>query len=517
MSEAIDWLRPAPLWDLDGRDFTDFFAPTLLEFKSDDFMDEFFAAAGAPGGAGLRGAVMGRPEDGALKLFQPVHGCFYLVCSSLCCRVPGFPDRAIRRANDERVSFVLRKLAQGVEYAWAGPGDERSWQPVPGAGRALLADEERLPMAEASAACGRKLHFGYLPVASGESYKRPAPAPTDADAADFPDTRIEELGARFTRPLTGDLDELNNPIGRTMAIREVSATQARTASIYLLLEAYDWLAEPAHLPDVAALLAGTAGATLSEPRLAEQQALIDHLNAAMIAPGLSLGAAIGAVGAARDTLNQAGGVEGDAALAALGFDASYNLRPVLPNPAPHPLQADLLVLLDRARAALAATPPPLELPKLSPRDDEQYIVRCVYERPKCAEQPAIVSQRSQPFRLAPFFDLDAPARPIRIPLPGDISLAAMRKFKKNVSFMMSDAMRRKMDSLTGAEQAVLDGDPPNDERDTGLAFICSFSIQIIFIVAFMLLLIFVFVLNIFFQWMIFFRICLPIPKSLAPK
>jgi hypothetical protein len=64
---------------------------------------------------------------------------------------------------------------------------------------------------------------------------------------------------------------------------------------------------------------------------------------------------------------------------------------------------------------------------------------------------------------------------------------------------------------------MLDGNEPNAEDSFDLAFICSFSIQIIFIIAFMLLLIFVFVLNIVFWWIAFFRICFPIPKSLAPK
>jgi hypothetical protein len=512
MSESIDWLRPVPLWQSDGRAFIDFFAPTLLEFASDNFMDDFLAAAGSTRADKLRALAMERPAGGVLKLFQPVHGRFYLVCSSLCCRIPGFPDRVVRRADDERVSFVLRRLVNGVEHGWAGPDQGRRWQPLTSP-RALLEDEERLPMAETTSGGGRTLFFGYLPVSSGDTYKLPPLPPTDPDAADFPDTRVEELGSRFTRPLTGDLED-GQPVGRTMAIREISDELARTASVYLLLDAYDWFADPANLPDVAAVLAGEPGAALVEPKLAQKQALLDHLN--VQPPGeLSLAKLIGDVAKKRQTLNQQGGVEGDDKLDLLGLGGDFNLKPG-PN-GPHPRQADLLTLLDLARAALPDELPAVTLPKLSQRDDERYLVRCVYERPMCAPEPVIVSQPSQPFRLAPFFDPDAPARPVRIPLPGDVSIAGLRKFKKNVSFIMSDAMRSKMESLTGAEQKVLDGDKPNPEQPFELAFICSFSIQIIFIVAFMLLLIFVFVLNIIFSWIIFFRICLPIPKSWAPK
>ncbi|HSN77464.1 MAG TPA: hypothetical protein VL334_20525, partial [Anaerolineae bacterium] len=99
----------------------------------------------------------------------------------------------------------------------------------------------------------------------------------------------------------------------------------------------------------------------------------------------------------------------------------------------------------------------------------------------------------------------------------DVSIAGLRKAGKNVSFMMSDAMRKKMGMLLGKEETMLSDDPQtNPESGLDFAFICSFSIQIIFIVAFMLLLIFVVVFNIIFWWLAFFKICLPIPKTLLP-
>lgn len=508
MTEAIDWLQPAPLWDLAQPEESGLFTPTLLEFQSDDFMDEFLAAAQAAQPSSLRAAIVAAPEQGVRKLFQPAHGRFYLVCCSLCCRVPGFPDRAVRSADGESVFFVLRKLVGGVEYAWAGPDLGRSWLQVPGAGRTLLADEERLPMAETSTGAGRSLFFGYVPVTSGSSFKQPAPA-----GGDLPDTRIEEFGARFTQPITGALDASLSPIPNTMLISLSDDLRARTVSVYVLLEGWEWLLE--WLPDVAAVLRGDAEAALVEPKLAEKQALLDQLAALDLAGGLHLDAAFAQVAQQAATLNQEGGVEGDSALDTLGFDSRYNLKHS--GAGSHPLQSALLALIEAVRAALPDERPAVLLPKLSPRDDTLYTLRCVYARPLCGEQQQVVSRRSLIFRLAPFFDSEAPARPIRIPLPGDVSIAGMRKFKKNVSFMLSDSMQRKMNSVLGKEQAILDGDKPNDESDFGIAFICSFSIQIIFIIAFMLLLIFVFVLNIVFWWIAFFKICFPIPKSLAPK
>lgn len=520
MSEAIDWLQPAPLWDLDGRAFQDFLTPALLEFGDDDFMETFFAAARAASGDRLRGLVLAQQGSAVLKLYQPAHGRYYLVCCSLCCRIPGFPDRVVRGENDERVFFVMRRLVGEDEYAWAGPEDSQRWRKVSGDGRTILADEERLPMAETAGGGGRSLFFGYLPVASGATYKLPAPRPDDkgpADvpdavtAAEFPDTRVEELGSRFTQPITGTLDANGKPLPGTPVITSIDDRRARAVSVYLLLEGWEWFAE--HMSDLAGVLRGDAGAALRATNKGARENLLKHLKSITLAPGLDLAAALGAAAKKRADLNKEGGVEEDEDLGDLGFDNRFNLKPIAGT-----LREPLAKLPDLARLALKGEPPPdLVLPKLSPRDDHVYVLRCAYARPLCDEVPLVVSRPSLPFRLATFFDPEAPARTVRIPLPADVSIAGLRKAKKNVSFMISNAMRRKMDSLAGREKELLKGESPNPEDSLDLAFICSFSIQIIFIVAFMLLLIFVILLNIVFWWVAFFRICLPIPNSLAPK
>jgi hypothetical protein len=91
----------------------------------------------------------------------------------------------------------------------------------------------------------------------------------------------------------------------------------------------------------------------------------------------------------------------------------------------------------------------------------------------------------------------------------------MRRFKKGVTFMVSEPMQRKIAAITGKEKDLLESNPGlNPEDSGGFAFICSFSIEIIFIVAFFLLLMFVIILNFVFWWILFFRICLPVPKKL---
>lgn len=507
--QAFDWLMPAPLWDLPsgGHRQPEFLRPALVELEGQSFMASWLAAIRVAGADALRGLVMEPDGAGITKLFLPVHGRYYLVSGSLCCRLPGFPDRTVQGGDGESVFFVLRRRVDGEELAWVEADGERRWAPTGSVARRVVDGEVRQPMATSPTGHGRMLAFGYIPVASGETY-RVAAVELAGDGAEAPDLRVEELGSRFTEPLTGPADPVTGvPDAEHSAINQADDAVSRTLSVYLLLTAFEFLER--ELPDVAAVIRGDEDATLSEPAAAKT-ALLDHLGSIAMSGTLTLRQALAYVAQQAAALDVEGGVEGDTALAGLGFHPGYDLKV-------NPLSASSLVtLLERVRAALPGEAPPVELPKLSPRADAEYVVRLVYERPQCAPLQQVVSLPSQVFRIAPFFDPDAPWPPVRIPLPADVSINGMRKFSKNVSFMLSESMQKKMNSITGEEKALLK-DEGQPSEGLGIAFICSFSIQIIFIVAFMLLLIFVIVLNIVFWWIAFFKICFPIPKGLAPK
>lgn len=509
MTLEHDWLIPSPFWSANGYRQVEFFRPALFEFRSDEFMEEFLAAASSPRLTGLQAARLQPSADNApSKLFQPVHGCFYLAAASLCCRQPGFPDRQIRRGEGERAAFVLRKLVDGKEYAWVVDDEQPGWKPLNGAARTLLTGEDRLPVFPVPLADGRQLFCGYVPAASSDTYKVP-PSELAVDGEDL-DAPIQELGSRFTSPLTrGPLPD-NDPPGDFSLVDQLPDDIALTTSVYLLVELWEFL--QSYLPDVTeAIAALPSQPNFSGDKATEKDALFSFLQAETYKGSLTLAEALQAIAENYDALNAPGG--GD--LAALGFtQTAYSLKNNndLSN-------ADLETLLDRVADALPDERPPVAVPKLDVSTSVRYVLRFVYERPQCDPAIVEVSQPSQPFTFAPFFDPDAPARPIRIPLPSDVSIAGMRKFKKNVSFMMSDAMRKKMNQVLGREESLLSDDPEVNAEDSGaaFAFICSFSIQIIFIIAFMLLLIFAFVFNIIFWWMAFFRICLPVPKSLLPE
>jgi hypothetical protein len=157
-----------------------------------------------------------------------------------------------------------------------------------------------------------------------------------------------------------------------------------------------------------------------------------------------------------------------------------------------------------------------------------FVIRCLYERPYCGPlDPPVVSEPTPPFQMAAYFDSDAPARPLRIPLPLDLSPASLRKFDKNTAFMISDQLCSQLGGISSLTlgDLVLSVLPWPFHKDLNInsggnglcppgggGSMCTFSIPIITICAMIILLIFVKLLDIALYWMAFFRICLPLPN-----
>jgi hypothetical protein len=205
---------------------------------------------------------------------------------------------------------------------------------------------------------------------------------------------------------------------------------------------------------------------------------------------------------------------------------------------PDPLVA-LLKRIDNLSDIFEGALPPLETAGQMPApamagqpvldaSEGWFVIRCVFERPICGPlEPPVVSEPSKPFQMAGFFDPDAPARPIRIALPLDTSPAGLRKFDKNTAFMISDMLCGQVDRMKGItfgdlvlsvlpwpfhkDLPVADGGPCTDGGGLQVGMICSLSIPIITICAFILLIIIVFLFDIIFKWVPYFLICFPLP------
>ena len=117
------------------------------------------------------------------------------------------------------------------------------------------------------------------------------------------------------------------------------------------------------------------------------------------------------------------------------------------------------------------------------------------------------SSTSAPFYIAPWWDGAAPPVKISLPALGDI-----KDLKPSVSFEMPPELanllnRDPLDTLAG------DGSEP---PKWGLGWLCSFSLPIITLCAFIVLNIFLSLFNLFFHWMLWIKVCLPIPAPQPP-
>lgn len=157
-----------------------------------------------------------------------------------------------------------------------------------------------------------------------------------------------------------------------------------------------------------------------------------------------------------------------------------------------------------------------------------FVIRCVYQRPQCG--PLFTTKISKPsvvFQMAPFFDPDAPSRPVRIPMPMDISPAGLRKYQKNTGFVISDMLCgqiKKMREMTFGDLVLsvlpwpFHKDLPNPgdtgpckDGSGGFGMVCSLSIPIVTLCALILLMIIVALFDLFFRWIPYLFLCLPIP------
>ena len=109
-------------------------APAIVSYHADDFMDRLKRDLGDP-------SVLKAPDDArkvrlgsdpphtTQKLFLPFHGWFHVVTSAFLCRVPGFPDRDISAADQETLTFVIRRVrtrgSVEIEEAWVPSDDPR--------------------------------------------------------------------------------------------------------------------------------------------------------------------------------------------------------------------------------------------------------------------------------------------------------------------------------------------------------------------------------------------------------
>ncbi|MFD8778383.1 hypothetical protein [Streptomyces sp. NPDC059916] len=551
---AIRWLTGSPLWReaagavAEGADDSAMARPALLRFSSDAFMDELAGVLAAePEGirewvarpAAFREPPPGAPPDwepaaDRLRLFLPVHGHFNLVVASLVCRRPGMPDHTVKMTEDEHVVFVLRRIrpvpgadpAVVCEQAWLprppAPDGPSGWVDLPLGGERTLAEGEEthglFPVPFELSGVARRLHAGLIPTTSVQSAVATGAAgldaalvspdePPAANSVPDQDPRWEQLDRTVVIPLAVMRDVAVMPHPTDDDLAEPSAFVLLDLAHLLSREAPEvWQAIETGVPPAT----GTSGRALYEALDASadtagslnwRQALLRAWTERSVLAGEVAGPTGLRVNLRRSALSPrladphslTGDAPGTGSLQGL-------VRAVLPPPEP----------AGPATATPSGAGPATAMPKYEPMGRALYRVRCVYVRPRCAPWPtALVSDPSEDFGISSYFDPDAPARDIRIALPIDTSVRDLRKFRKNVGFLISNQLRSQMSRVSDLKKAM-DGEI-GEEQEWEFGLVCQMSIPIITICALMVLMIFLVLLNIVFFWLPFFRICLPVP------
>ncbi len=563
-SAAIKWVKPAPLWASQDIPLGQ---PWLAEFDGDRFLPDFLDLMASQTPADLASNTYtpkltilddGKPH---LKLYQPLHSRYYLVTGSLVCRKLGLPDRSVERKNGEKTSFVLRRLiidsnnAVNAEYGWVKDStvpSGGSWQLV--GSSPLLKNEERQPMHPVKTCATlplttgivpapvgqticdqRTVYYGYIPVASREKYLMPIADiigtlqnVIDAGDPNAPgDPRLDDLSTRLFEPWLSFYNPNNPPVEQQYSI-----------SFYLLRDMLDFLQN--NLKSVFDAL-GTDGSGLNSPDHAKRKALFTELKS-IIKNKHQAGTTDASDVFLSDLLkglktylplvqSQQGNEPANL--------STYNLHAAQHDPNHNPANrgwtdVDAAYLAhpggvfytlfsaaleeeknERKKKKIPWLTVPNEVKDIlkddSPNGDT-YCLRLVYEHDPCA---AVVSERSDTFSFAKVIDPDAPARHIRIELPS-IRPKDLRKFKRGVGIQSSCEMNKLTNQLLGMVgldrlKSLTPPGPCPQPPDLSVGWICSFSLQILFIIAFILMFIFLIVLNIVFWWIAFFRICFPIP------
>jgi hypothetical protein len=141
--------------------------------------------------------------------------------------------------------------------------------------------------------------------------------------------------------------------------------------------------------------------------------------------------------------------------------------------------------------------------------DRQYCLRAFVrvKRPDGCPPVLVWSAPSAPFTIAPWYETSG-LPPVKIQLP-KMDMDALKKLKPNVAFAMPESL---FNDLQRDGKKIMKGESTSPGGSSlGLMWICGFNIPVITICAFIVLNIFLSLFDLFLHWMMFIKICLPIP------
>lgn len=143
--------------------------------------------------------------------------------------------------------------------------------------------------------------------------------------------------------------------------------------------------------------------------------------------------------------------------------------------------------------------------------EHRYVLQCFVRlacEPGCPPK-ALWTEPTELFEIVPWYESSDGVPPTVVELP-DVTKEALKKLKPNVAFKVPESLQKIMDNID--VKGLMDGEEPA-KSSWGFGMICSFSIPLITICAFIVLQIFIGLLSLAFRWSAFIRICIPFPKK----
>lgn len=501
-------------------------APAILQRGDDDFIEATLESLRtADGRLTLAQDIASARAAGVLKLFQPVQRQFHIALLEAVCDIPGEPR--IDPARVDSAGMVLRRVKTGSSSreGWMRSGATlRGWlqlsaeaetdarhDPLPDerlARQALgppalarqlttfaaqkpgaLIEEDVLPLflapPDVCEQAGRTFFYGLVSTASSELSEAPAEAPQGfgATSSAFREHLVAPLrGDAMTLPRAGQFvqpgwrAEADIPPGQSGHVPSLTVFVQLLRQLAIEFDAFgDSAASKAiysELQTLALPLVLKPGETTARTTLA----------------GTFLRACVPVL-LERDTA--APRPEMPQSWPALGAAASSRLA----NRLAAGLTERFKAMQGRAgRFDLAGA---------------RYQLRAfVRLKPECGcPMRTVWSDYSEPFTIAPWYE-SAGAAPVQVPLPDATDRNLLKSLKPNVAFVVPASLN----NLLGGDAKKLAGGEGAASSSPELQWICSFSLPIITICAFIVLNIFLQLFDLIFRWLLFIKICIPFPK-----
>jgi hypothetical protein len=529
-------------------------APVILERDDEDFVEAVLEGLRtATGRAELAGSISAaRTTDRTLKLYQPVQRRFHVALVEASCDTPGTPR--VDPSRIDAAGMVLRRVRTDGKGArlegWMrANGKLRGWlavdrlgeaqaDPVPAvrlAGRATgvaqidrvlaaraveddsgVLNEHVIPMfvapPDVCEQAGRTLVYGVVQTTSSElASAAPDTAATfegfGPQSQAFSDHLVQPLrGQAYSFPRAGEFFDTtwfeaieqpgDGPPSGTVAGSPVTMGGSLFAAI---VGERNSQREAAPLHRFVLLLRQVAVEFDAFGDSPPSRSLFAALEKITLTYVLRPGEFVPRTTRAGTFLKDASRVllERDPAAGAMEMPQSW---PALVAAERDELLAAMSQSMQARFAAVKGRPGRFDEP------DARYVLRAFVRLKAEASCPpkTIWSDYSEPFVIAPWYE--GAGTPAQITLP-DVDRNLLKSLKPNVAFVLPPKLQN---VLGGSPKDMMEG--KLDDSGLTLGWICSFSLPIITLCAFICLNVFLSLFDLFFRWMMFIKICIPFPK-----